>query len=102
MTAAHHLAAAQRILSRGGQPNLAMLHMRRAAEYLAAERAAIKQDFRKAFIKLGPFSPLALFVQDLAEVVNRVGDAMREAFRSVAEHSQADFTLAGPSKGSTA
>lgn len=101
MTAAQLIARAEHAL-RTDQPNLAALYMRRAAEHLAAERAAIKQDFRKVFIKLGPFSPLALFAQDLAEVVNRVGDAMREAFRSVAEHSQADFTLAGPSKGSTA
>ena len=106
MTAAHHIAAAQRILSRGGQPGLATLHMRRAAEYLDTERATIKQDYRKARIKADPVNSIRFAGQDMADSISRAAEGIKAAWRvmmpslaHLANASQADFTLAGPSKG---
>lgn len=99
MTAAQLIARAEAAL-RTDQPNLATLYMRRAAEYLDAERAIIKQDYRKARTKINPMASIGFAMQDASEALQVLTEALKQ---SVAHSlSQADFTLAGPSRGGTA
>lgn len=106
MTAAQLIVRAERAL-RTGQPMHAERCMRRAAECLAAERATIKQDYRKARIKEDPANGIRFSGQDMADAISRAAEGIKEAWRvmmpslaHLANASQADFALAGPSKGS--
>lgn len=89
MNAAHHIAAAEAAL-RTNQPNLAMLHMRRATEYLAEAR--YKSALQTVLdVMSDAFRPVIEFVR-----------AVGEALSSSLDQTKADYALAGPSKGGTA
>ena len=106
MSAAQLIARAEHAL-RTGQPMHAERCMRRASEYLEAERAKIKQDYRAARIKADPWAGIGFAAYDLNKALIRAGENLREVMRAVAPKvvylaesvTQADFTLAGPSKG---
>lgn len=89
MNAAHHIAQAEGMLSTGQIP-LAMLHMRRATEYLAEAR---------------PASALQLIFDAIAEAFRPVIATIRAASEAIGasiQADQADYALAGPTKGGTA
>ena len=106
MSAARHIAAAEAAL-RTGQPNLAALYMRRAAELVAAERTEYARGIRAARHAMN--NDLTNALQDLVDCTRLALGPIIEAMQAfgrdvagIARDCQAAYTLAGPSKGGAA
>lgn len=101
MNAAHHLAAAEHALSTD-QPNLAVLHMRRASEYVAEDRAQTRVDHRAATPNLElarAMRKIGARFSDVIDGMSRAFEGLAKGFAIAAKDTQDAYALAGPSKG---
>lgn len=103
MSAAQRIAQAEQALQTG-QPNLAMTYMRRASEHVAEDRAVNRRAHEKARQRIRSRKmsrSLGGWVEGFNEIVTETFKPFVDFINLVAVGSQSDYTLAGPSKGSS-
>lgn len=99
MTAAHAIERAEHAL-RTGQPNLAVIYMRRAMVLVAQDREATRRAILRARVRgAGPLELLLISFEQIAEAAKEAAQDFVQAWRQVAATAQNNYALAGPSKG---
>lgn len=104
MNADHHIAAAESALLTN-QPNLALLHMRRAAELLEAERATTRAAHLKAVQRIlltRAARKIGNHFSGILEGMTAAIESFVKAFTGAAQDMQDAYALAGPSKAGSA